>query len=153
MAGSRYSGVRAPHWFTALRLEKSGLVYLTFAGFGRLDAEWISAKKDWQNAKRSAKEQTRRKRPVEGLGLGESSLEDITFSSVQESDGEESHQHAPAPAPAPTSSDDEPSRDSCSYQPEMDEMRCILYAHGGMYLSLPFLVVLNRPTPRGLLFR
>lgn len=141
------------NWFTMLRLEKPGLVYLTSARFGRLDAEWISAKKDWQDAERRAKEQTRRKRPVGGLGLGESSLEDIPFSSVQESEGEESHRHAPAPAPAPASSDDEPSRDSCSYQPEMDEMRCILYAHGGMDSSLPFLVVLKRPTPRRLLFR
>ena len=70
-------------------------------------------------------------------------MEDITFSSVQESKGEESHGPAPASAPAPASSDDESSRDSGSYQPEMDEMRCILYAHGGMDFFLPFPVVLK----------
>ena len=70
-------------------------------------------------------------------------MEDITFSPVQESEGEQSHGPAQASAPAPVSSDDEPSRDSGSYQPEMDEMRCILYAHGGMDLSLPFPVVLK----------
>jgi hypothetical protein len=70
-------------------------------------------------------------------------MEDITFSPVQESEGEQSHEPAPASAPAPASSDDEPSRDSGSYQPEMDEMRCVLYAHGGMHLSLPFPVVLK----------
>jgi hypothetical protein len=66
-------------------------------------------------------------------------LEDITFSS----EGEESHEPAPASAPAPGSNEDEPSRNSGSYQPEMDEMRCVLYAHGGMDLSLPFPVVLK----------
>jgi hypothetical protein len=71
-------------------------------------------------------------------------MEDITFSS----EGEESHE----PAPAPASSDDEPSRDSGSYQPEMDEMRCVLYAHGGMDLSLHFPVVLKVEIRR-LLFR
>lgn len=102
-------------------------------GIRGLDAEWISAKKDWQDEKRRAKEQTRRKHPTEGLGLRDSSVEDITFLSVQESEGEESHEPVPASAPAPASSDDEPSRDSGSYQPEMDEMRCVLYAHGGGY--------------------
>lgn len=102
-------------------------------GMRGLDAEWISAKKDWQDEKRRAKEQTRRKHPTEGLGLRDSSMEDITFSPVQESEGEQSHEPAPASAPAPASSDDEPSRDSGSYQPEMDEMRCVLYAHGGGY--------------------
>ncbi|KAF8491456.1 lipase/ esterase [Russula emetica] len=98
-------------------------------GVRGLDAEWISAKKDWQDERRHAKEQTRRKHPTEGLGLRDSGLEDITFSS----EGEESHEPASASAPAPASSDDEPSRDSGSYQPEMDEMRCVLYAHGGGY--------------------
>src|SRR6266699_7143910 len=108
VAGSWYSRVRA--------LTNGQDSYIQPPRFGRLDAEWISAKKDLQDEKRRAKEQTRRKHPTEGLGLRDSSMEDITFSSVQESEGEESHEPAPASAPAPGSSDDEPSRDSGSYQ-------------------------------------
>ena len=66
-------------------------------------------------------------------------LEDITFSS----EGEESHEPTPASDPAPGSSDDEPSRGSGSYQPEMDEMLCVLYAHGGMDLPPSSPVVLK----------
>lgn len=134
MAGSWCSRVRA--------LTSGRNSYIQPPRFGRLDAEWISAKKDWQDEKRRAKKQTRQRHPPEGLGLRDSS-EDITFSSIQESEGEESHESATASTPAPASSDDEASRDSGSYQPEMDEMRCVLYAHGGMDLSLPFPVVLK----------
>jgi len=136
VAGSWYSWVRA--------LTSGQDWYIQPPRFGRLDAEWISAKKDWQDEKRHAKGQTRPKHPTEGLGLRSFSWENITYSSVQESEGEESHGPASASAPAPASSDGEPSRDSGSYQPEMDEMRCVLYAHGGMHFSLPFPVVLKR---------
>lgn len=131
--------------------ERPRLVHLT-SGFGRLDAEWISAKKDWQEKKRHAKEHTRGKHPTEGLGLRDSSLECITLSPVQEPGDEESHQPASGSSPAPASSDDEPSRDSGSYQPEMDEMRCVLYAHGGMNLSL-FFPSFSKLEIRRLLFR
>ncbi len=135
MAGSWYSRVR-----TLMRGRAS---YIQPPRFDRLDAQWISAKKDWQDAKRHAKERPRQSHSKEGLGLRNTGWEDITFSSVQESEVEESHEPGPSSAPAPTSGDDEPSRDSGSYQPEMDEMLCALYAHGGMDLSLPFPVVLK----------
>ncbi|KAN0140333.1 hypothetical protein V8E53_001542 [Lactarius tabidus] len=54
--------------------------------FYRSDVEWVSTKKDWQNAQKRDKERR--------------------------------------------------SSDSAAYQPEMNEMRCILYAHGGTPLIL-----------------
>jgi len=98
-------------------------------GIRGLDAEWISAKKHWQDAQRRAKEQrapanARQTGPTDGLGLRNTDLERAT--SV-ESESEEYHESPPAP------SKNEPSKDSGSYQPEMDDMRCILYAHGGGY--------------------
>ncbi|KAH9996971.1 hypothetical protein BJV74DRAFT_827169 [Russula compacta] len=101
-------------------------------GVRGLDAEWISAKKDWQEAKRRAKEQTRpissrRKSLVEVLRFRGTSLGDITFSSLQESEGDEAYELVSAPG------DNESSRESGAYQPEMDDMRCVLYSHGGGY--------------------
>ena len=52
------------------------------------------------------------------------------MSPLPASDGEERHNPPLAP------NDREPTRDSTAYQPEMDEMRCILYSHGGMNLPL-----------------
>ncbi|KAF8267914.1 hypothetical protein EI94DRAFT_1728993 [Lactarius quietus] len=81
-------------------------------GIRGLDAEWISAKKDWQNAQRLAKERR------------------ASLATSQEAE-------PPAPRdPILThvaSNNKETSSDSAAYQPEMDEMRCILYAHGGGY--------------------
>jgi hypothetical protein len=101
----------------------------------RLDAEWISAKKDWQDERRRAKEQscpisTRRKQPIEGLGLRYASSEEAELSPSPVSEGEGQHSQAAAPNVR------EPARNSDTYQPEMDEMRCILYSHGGMNLLL-----------------
>ncbi|KAI0753082.1 hypothetical protein C8Q80DRAFT_1097008 [Daedaleopsis nitida] len=64
-------------------------------GVKGVDAEWIVAKKDWQEAK---KKQKARGMSMEGASL----------------DSGNTHQELPP-----------------GYQPEMDEMRCILYAHGG----------------------
>ncbi|KAI0827909.1 alpha/beta-hydrolase [Trametes gibbosa] len=66
-------------------------------GLKGIDAEWIVAKKDWQEAKRRQKA---RETSTDG---GTPSLDTA-------------QQEVPA-----------------TYQPEMDEMRCILYAHGGGY--------------------
>ncbi|KAI0253632.1 hypothetical protein BJV78DRAFT_1152772 [Lactifluus subvellereus] len=101
-------------------------------GIRGLDAEWISAKKDWQDARRRAKERncpisTRRKHPNEGLGLRNASSEEAELSPLPASEGEERHNPPLAP------NGREPARDSATYQPEMDEMRCILYSHGGGY--------------------
>ncbi|KAI9460342.1 hypothetical protein F5148DRAFT_1216989 [Russula earlei] len=98
-------------------------------GIRGLRAEWISAKKDWRNAKRRAKKQgdsstTRQMHNIEGLRHTNPGLEDPIFS---ESEDEE-HQE-----PGLVLSDNEPSGDCGAYQSEMDEMRCILYSHGGGY--------------------
>ncbi|KAI0359652.1 alpha/beta-hydrolase [Trametes cingulata] len=67
-------------------------------GVKGVDAEWIVAKKDWQEAKKRQK--------ARGVSTdGPASL-----------DPGNPNQEMPA-----------------TYQPEMDEMRCILYAHGGGY--------------------
>ena len=72
-----------------------------------MDAEWIVAKKDWQEAKKKQK--------ARGMS----------------SDG--------APVDNGSTQQELPPQ----YQPEMDQMRCILYAHGGTY---PMHVVQNQVT-------
>ncbi|KAJ6593444.1 hypothetical protein B0H19DRAFT_1090334 [Mycena capillaripes] len=64
-------------------------------GISGVDAQWITAKKDWQEAKRRYKMQNK------------------------------SQTVAEAPV--------DPAADSAPYEEHMDEMRCILYAHGGGY--------------------
>nr|GAT56166.1 predicted protein [Mycena chlorophos] len=60
-----------------------------------IDAQWIAAKKDWQEAKRRHKQ---------------------------------NQQQQPSPTPTPDAS-----ADSDVYEPHLDQMRCILYSHGGGY--------------------
>ncbi|KAH9944756.1 lipase/ esterase [Amylocystis lapponica] len=67
-------------------------------GVQGIDAEWITARKDWEEAKRKHKAQQREARKG----------------------------RAREPAAAP----EEP---PATYEPEMDEMRCILFVHGGGY--------------------
>ena len=117
---------------------------------GRLDAEWISAKKHWQDAQRHAKEQdslanARQNVSTERPGPRNTYSEKATSTAFSESESEENHESQPEP------SNNEPSRDSGSYQPEMDDMRCILYSHGGMNAHLPFPSFSNSNS-RGLLF-
>ncbi|OBZ69937.1 AB hydrolase superfamily protein C4A8.06c [Grifola frondosa] len=69
-------------------------------GVKGIDAEWIVAKKHWEDAKRKQKAHEK-----DTSGANSANAESVDGS------GE---------TPA-------------SYQPEMDEMRCILYAHGGGY--------------------
>ncbi|KAI0291222.1 hypothetical protein B0F90DRAFT_1778139 [Multifurca ochricompacta] len=95
-------------------------------GIRGLDAEWISAKKDWKEAKKRAKEKngpvsSSQRKPAQGLGVhGANNLEDVPSSPSPESKGRENCESVPA-------------YDSATYQPEMDDMRCILYSHGGGY--------------------
>ncbi len=77
----------------------------SFSGFepiafdDSVDAEWIVARKDWQEAK---KKQKARGMSSDGAPV----------------DNGNTHQELPP-----------------QYSPEMDEMRCILYAHGGMSVT------------------
>lgn len=68
----------------------------------RVDSQWIVAKKDWREAKKRSKEQGQHK---------------------------DRKQNASEKTNGSAFTDDDP--DSGAYQEEMDEMRCILYAHGG----------------------
>ncbi|THH13788.1 hypothetical protein EW146_g6481 [Bondarzewia mesenterica] len=72
-------------------------------GVSGIEAEWITAKKDWQHAKRRAKEHQK------GSMKGKGKMDDEKEKASSEDNGE--------------------------YQPEMDEMRCILYSHGGWYTT------------------
>ncbi|KAF5380574.1 hypothetical protein D9615_004658 [Tricholomella constricta] len=94
----------AKHLITALGGEEAarrvvgGVKWWQVRGINGVDAQWITAKKDWQEAKRR-KEKTTQTESI------------------------------------PTSADTpgEKIADSATYQKDMDEMRCILYAHGGGY--------------------
>jgi hypothetical protein len=62
-----------------------------------VEAEWVTAKKDWQEAKRKYKAHQQRKNSK------------------------------------PEGAPEQPSDEDNIYLPDMDEMRCILYFHGGGY--------------------
>ncbi|CDO75842.1 hypothetical protein BN946_scf184346.g3 [Trametes cinnabarina] len=73
-------------------------------GVRGVDAEWIVAKRDWQEAKKRQKtRQASTSSPSRDAGAPSLDTRNL-------------NQEIPA-----------------TYQPEMDEMRCILYAHGGGY--------------------
>jgi hypothetical protein len=91
----------------------------------RLDAEWITAKKDWQNAQERSKE---REGPVTAPQEHAAEHPNTPLSNGVVS-GPPPELEGEASAPSQNS---ETSQDSAAYQPEMDEMRCILYSHGGM---------------------
>ncbi|KAF8178667.1 hypothetical protein K438DRAFT_1844188 [Mycena galopus ATCC 62051] len=65
-------------------------------GVPGVDAQWVTAKKDWEEAKRRYKMQNKYKMPAEVPVV-------------------------------------DPAADSAPYEEHMDEMRCILYSHGGGY--------------------
>jgi hypothetical protein len=71
-----------------------------------IDAEWITARKDYLEAKKRSKAKHK-----------ENSNPDIPATESQTASGQ----------PASSSSGIN------AYKEEMDEMRCILYAHGGLY--------------------
>ena len=78
-------------------------------GCDRVDAEWIMDKRDWKEAQR--REKAAEKTPLDAGGnVSSSSGTQTPDSSV----GDTSETNA--------------------YRPEMDEMRCLLWAHGGQWL-------------------
>jgi hypothetical protein len=72
--------------------------------FCSVDAQWITAKKDWREHKKQYKEKNGKRYPTAGV--------------------------------APSTDALNGSEDSGEYQKDMDEMRCILYAHGGLITVL-----------------
>ncbi|KAG6850876.1 hypothetical protein H0H93_007494 [Arthromyces matolae] len=80
-----------------------GVKWWQVRGVNGVDAQWITARKDWENAKRRHKMHERAK-------------------------ASESVPSIPADDALPDSTADTP-----IYEQHMDEMRCILYSHGGGY--------------------
>jgi hypothetical protein len=76
----------------------------------RVDGEWIVAKKDWQEAKKRHKVHEKHR-----SGLGQND-----------------QRNRSATTPPPTGSEE---NTVPSYEPDMDEMRCFLYTHGGEWTS------------------
>ena len=103
---------------------------------------WITAKKDWQNAQRRTKE---RERPVASPPKHTAVHPEVHLpisNGVVSGPPPELGSEASTPL-----QNSETSPDSAAYQPEMDEMRCILYAHGGtdpLILSCWFNVLCTR---------
>lgn len=81
----------------------------------RVDAEWITARKDWQEAKRKYKAQQRKE--SKEMSTGEAGT-------------------ASVPETPPVEGKDDESE--AGYSPDMDEMRCVLWSHGGAYLQLAY---------------
>ena len=89
----------------------------------RLDAEWITTKKDYKNAQNRAKEHgSPLAAPQEHTGE-HPELSDPTLNGLSPD---------LAGGAGTSSKITETPRDSAAYHPEMDAMRCILYSHGGM---------------------
>src|SRR6266702_772750 len=91
-----------------------------------IDAEWVMDKRDWKEAKRrekasAAAEKTRGGGGESGSGSAGASTSPPPLSPVSPSSSS-SGAHVPA------SADDV---EASAYRPEMDEMRCLLWAHGG----------------------
>ncbi|KAJ6589896.1 hypothetical protein DFH09DRAFT_976385 [Mycena vulgaris] len=80
----------------AARQIVGGCKWWQVRGVSGVDAQWITARKDWQEAKRRYK----------------------------------MHQKSKTSSEAPPV---DPAADSAPYEEHMDEMRCILYSHGGGY--------------------
>lgn len=85
----------------------------------RVNAEWIATKKDWQEAKRRYKQR----------GAGRASNDDHARRSTSGST-DSGHEGVPQDAPP-------------DYHPDMDEMRCILYTHGGKTIKTAHRLVLT----------
>ncbi|TFY75920.1 hypothetical protein EWM64_g8092 [Hericium alpestre] len=125
-----------------------GVKWWQVRGVKGVDAEWITAKKDWQEAKRRTREEQERANPEAKLSKFRRSFKQSpktpikrdakghpTLTPIKAGDGKQKEEDAKQATPdsqekAPAH---EGSEDGGTYQPEMDEMRCILYSHGGGY--------------------
>ena len=96
----------------------SWIVVLWFRRVNRghsIDAEWIMEKKDWRQS-------TRQGRDAAGAPAGSSN----TTSAASPANGT-------SPSRNQGTSADGADDDTDAYQPEMDEVRCLLWAHGGSF--------------------
>ncbi|KAI9452278.1 Alpha/Beta hydrolase protein [Lactarius psammicola] len=96
-----------------------------------IDAEWIMDKRDWKEAKRrekaaAAAEKTQTQTRTGGVGESGSGSPGAGASTSPPLSPSSSSSGAHVPA----SADD---AEASAYRPEMDEMRCLLWAHGGGY--------------------
>ncbi|KAI0067652.1 alpha/beta-hydrolase [Artomyces pyxidatus] len=112
-------------------------------GIRGVHAEWITAKKDWQEAQRRQKSSSSSRRDTglsvnfgsaftAGSGATTPLKGDVQPSPAENSDNVKKEAKTEAHT-ASGGAAKEGLEDSGAYQPEMDEMRCILYSHGGGY--------------------
>lgn len=111
-----------------------------------MDAEWITAKKDWQEAKRRAKEQqelrkqnSKKNRSLSIRLNGKSKAPETVPPEMLDGNGNVGGEASSAQKDGSLDDDEQ----NGTYQPEMDEMRCILYSHGGTYTSCPISLLLD----------
>ncbi|KAH8985534.1 Alpha/Beta hydrolase protein [Lactarius akahatsu] len=88
-----------------------------------IDAEWIMDKRDWKEARRREKAAA----AAEGTQTSESPGAGATGSTCL------SPLSSPSSPDAHTRVGTDDSEATAAYRPEMDEMRCLLWAHGGGY--------------------
>lgn len=81
----------------------------------RVDGEWMVAKKDWQEAEKRYKSQEKQRASLGKNGRKSNSAPTIPVSTPEE--------------------DETP-----AYDPDMDDMRCILYTHGGKPADGPIIL-------------
>ena len=79
-----------------------------------MDAEWIATKKDWEHSEKKYK--------------------------AHQKDQKDKESRERSATSSPEMNDEE---GSAPYEPSMDEMRCILYLHGGTYVNIRLTRVLN----------
>jgi hypothetical protein len=113
-----------------------------------LDAEWITAKKDWLGAQRRTKQRESPATAPQEHTAEHPEPRDPISNGVASGHPPEHGSEAGTP-----SQNSETSRDSAAYQSEMDEMRCILYSHGGMNPPIQILLFgLTSNVPGGYYF-
>ncbi|KAI9441920.1 alpha beta-hydrolase [Lactarius indigo] len=93
-----------------------------------IDAEWIMDKRDWKEARRREKAAAMAERTG---SVGESGSPGTSPPLLSPVSSPESSPPPPPGVHARVSTDD--TEASGAYRPEMDEMRCLLWAHGGGY--------------------
>jgi hypothetical protein len=113
-AGGRYvPGTAGTSFFLYLLV---GTLMGACASVYRLDAEWVMDKRDWKEAQRREKAAaTGEKIPTPGESASASP---------------QSPSSSPSSGANTQASTDDPGTNA--YPPEMDEMRCLLWAHGGL---------------------
>ncbi|KAH9485586.1 AB hydrolase superfamily protein C4A8.06c [Psilocybe cubensis] len=119
----------APYLITALGGEDvaqrlvGGVKWWQVRGVNGVDAQWLTARKDWQDAKRRHKKRQQQSKKNGPLNPS-SPVGDVFPDSSSPTDGAFS---------SSTPEGEDQDKNEGTYEKNMDEMRCILYLHGGGY--------------------